>query len=231
MWGVWVVGSEFRFSRRSLIAALALLGPELAGCSSSTLSDSWSFASLLSGSTVAGNANASAPGLSLPANFECPSVQVRNGAATLAANANPTEPTAMNLKYQVTINTTARECRMGPGNTVSLKIGMQGRVILGPEGGNTTSIDVPLRFAVVEETIDSKVIATKLDRFPVAIPPNDGNVLFSHVSEGLDFPMPKGGYADNYIIYIGFDPAGLEPERKKPAPRPKRPAKPNRPTG
>jgi hypothetical protein len=186
---------------------------------------------MLGGTTVAGNANASAPVLTLPAGFECPSVQVRNGAATLASNANPAEPSAMNLKYQVTIGTTARECRMGPNNTVSLKIGMQGRVILGPEGGGTTSIDVPVRFAVVEETVDSKVIATKLDRFSVTVPPNDGNVLFTHVSEGLDFPMPRGGNAENYIIYIGFDPAGLEPERKKPAPRPKRPARPNRPTG
>jgi len=222
----------FEFRRnRGLSITLAVLGPMLGACSSvPSMPSMTSWSSMFGSSSTAADANASAAS-TLPTNFECPSVQVRNGAATLAANANPTEPTAMNLKYQVTINTTARECRMGPGNTVSLKIGMQGRVILGPEGGNTTSIDVPLRFAVVEETVDSKVIATKLDRFPVTIPPNDGNVLFSHVSEGLDFPMPKGGYADNYIIYIGFDPAGLEPERKKPAPRPKRPAKPNRPTG
>ena len=138
----------------------------------------------------------------------------------------------MNLRYQVTIGTTARECRMGPGNTVSLKIGMQGRVILGPEGAGSTTIDVPLRFAVVREAIDSRVITTKLDRIAVAIPPNDANVLFTHVTEGLDFPLPKGGYIDYYVIYIGFDPAGLEPEPKKPAPKPKpKPAKPIRPTG
>lgn len=180
---------------------------------------------------MAGNANASAPGLSLPSNFECPSVQVRTGAATLTASANPAEPTATNLKYQVTIGTTARECRMGPGNTVLLKVGMQGRVIIGPEGGNTPSITVPLRFAVVHETIDSKVITTKLERFAVTIPPSDNNVLFSHVTEGLDFPMPRGADVDAYIIYVGFDPAGLEPEPKKPAPRQKRPARANRPTG
>ena len=32
-------------------------------------------------------------------------------------------------------------------------------------------------------------------------------MLFSHVSEGLDFPMPRGGDIDTYVIYIGFDPA------------------------
>lgn len=180
------------------------------------------------------NANASAipAAATLPADFDCPQVQVRTGASTLSSSANPAEPTAMNLRYQVTIGTTARECRLGPNNTVSIKVGMQGRVILGPQGGGATSVDVPIRFAVVRETLESQMITTKLDRIAVAIPPNDTNVLFTHVTEGLDFPMPRGAEIDSYIIYIGFDPAGLEPERKKPAPKPKaKSAKSARPTG
>jgi hypothetical protein len=177
----------------------------------------------------ASNANASATTATteLPADFDCPSVQVRNGAAPLTSAANPAEPTALNLRYQVTIGTTARECRKGPNNTLSIKVGMQGRVILGPEGGGTTSIEVPLRFAVVREAIDSQMITTKLDRVPVTVPPNDGNVLFTHVTEGLEFPMPKGGDLDSYIVYIGFDPAGAQPVEKKPKPRQK-PAPKNR---
>ena len=222
--------SEFRFPYRGLIAALALMGPVLGGCTQSQLSDSWGSFAKLAG--TASNANASAAGgPTLPPDFECPPVQVRTGAATLTSSSNPAEPTALNMKYQVTIGTTARECRMGPNNTVSLKVGMQGRVILGPEG-SPGPIDVPLRYAVVRETIDSRVITTKLDRIAVAVPPGDGNVLFSHVTEGLDFPMPRGGEIDYYVIYIGFDPAGAEPEQKKPAPKQKpKPVKPSRPTG
>jgi hypothetical protein len=84
----------------------------------------------------------------------------------------------------------------------------------------------------VQETIDTKVITTKLDRVAVTMPPNDSNVLFSHVSEGMEFAMPRGGDIDSYLIYIGFDPSAAEPERKKPAPklRPKT-AKQSRPTG
>ena len=51
----------------------------------------------------------------------------------------------MNLRYQVTIGGTARECRM-EGGLVSIKVGMEGRVILGPEG-SAGSVDVPLRFS------------------------------------------------------------------------------------
>ena len=181
-----------------------------------------------------GNANASAvPGApALPSNFECPPVQVRTGAATLTSSSNPAEPTALNMKYQVTISTTARECRMGANNMVQVKVGMQGRVILGPDGGNPGTINVPLRFAVVQETIDTKVITTQLDRIAVTMPPNDSNVLFSHVSEGMEFAMPRGGDTDSYLIYIGFDSAAAEPEKKKPAPKPRpKTAKQNRPTG
>jgi len=172
----------------------------------------------------AANANASVATATteLPAGSDCPPVQVRTGASTLTSSANPAEPTAMNLRYQVTIGTTARECRLGPNNTVTIKVGMQGRVIVGPEGAGSNSIDVPLRFAVVRETVESKVITTKLDRISVAIPPSDTNVLFTHVTEGLDFPMPKGGDIDSYVIYIGFDPAGVqEPKKPKGKPAPK----------
>jgi hypothetical protein len=211
------------------MTALALAIPLLGGCSAIP-----SMPSLPSWFTSSGsNANASAAGaLTLPPDFECPSVQVRTGAATLTSSGNPAEPTALNMKYQVTIGTTARECRMGPNNMVQVKVGMQGRVILGPEGGNPGTINVPLRFAVVRETIDTKVIATQLDRVTVMMTPNDSNVLFSHVSEGMAFPMPRGGDVDNYVIYIGFDPAAVEPEHKKPAPRSKpKTAKQSRPTG
>lgn len=220
MCGVGVSG--FGFPRGSLFTASALLIPLLAGCSSLPSVPSMSMPAMPDWFTSAGsNANASAApgGPSLPASFECPSVQVRTGAATLTDSANPGEPSATNLRYQVTITTTARECRLGPGNTVMMKVGMQGRVILGPEGGNVSAVNVPIRFAVVRETVETKVLTTKLDRVPVTIPPNDSNVLFTHVTEGLDFPMPRGNDIDNYLVYIGFDPAGAAPEPKKPAPK------------
>ena len=96
-----------------------------------------------------------APGTPMPLDFDCPSVQVRTGAATLTSSATPGDPSATSLRYQVTIGTTARECRVGaaPG-TVSLKVGMQGRVIVGPAGAGITNIDVPVRFAVVHELVE-----------------------------------------------------------------------------
>jgi hypothetical protein len=221
MFGVGV--SEFFISRRQRSAVLVMLCPLLAGCSSSLSSLSMPSFSSVFGSGAA-SANASAPaGEAPPLNFECPDVQIRPGAATLSASANPAEPTAMNLRYQVSIGTIARECRLLPGNTVSMKVGMQGRVVLGPEGSAGT-VDVPVRFAVVREGVAPKPIATKLDRVSVTVPPDDTNVLFSHVAEGLDFPLPKGNEIDSYVVYIGFDPSAVqEPRRAKPKAPPRRP--------
>jgi hypothetical protein len=59
--------------------------------------------------------------------------------------------------------------------------------------------------------------------------PSDGsNVLFSHVVEGLEFPMPKASELDQYVVYIGFDPVAAQQIDRKKTPPP-RPAKPKRP--
>jgi hypothetical protein len=233
---VGVGGSEFPLRWRRATGAVALLLPLLAGCSA--IPSMPSLPSMPSWFTSSGsNANASAaapnaPGTPMPLDFDCPSVQVRTGAATLTSTATPGDPSATSLRYQVTIGTTARECRVGPApGTVSLKVGMEGRVILGPAGTGIANIDVPVRFAVVREQVETKLIATKLEHIPVTIPPDSGNVLFTHVIEGLDFPIPRGSDLDYYIIYIGFDAANAAPEPRKPAPKRPKAAKPKPPTG
>jgi hypothetical protein len=234
---VGVGGSEFPLRRHRAAGAVALLLPLLAGCSaipsmpSLPSMPSW-FTSSGSNANAQASAAPNAPGTPMPLDFDCPSVQVRTGAATLTSTATPGDPSATSLRYQVTVGTTARECRVGaaPG-TVSLKVGMQGRVILGPAGTGITNIDVPVRFAVVREQIDTKLLSTKLEHIQVTIPPDSGNVLFTHVIEGLDFPIPRDGDLDNYIIYIGFDAASAEPEPRKPSPKRPKAAKPKPPTG
>jgi hypothetical protein len=91
---------------------------------------------------------------------------------------------------------------------------------------------VPLRIAIVQETPGgTHLITTKFIRIPVAIGANDGNATFSHVEQGLTFPVPTPTSAlDDYIAYIGFDPLTAETQDKqkvKPAPKPKTHPKPS----
>jgi hypothetical protein len=63
--------------------------------------------------------------------LECPGVEVRQGASTLAINAPTGEATPMNARYQVSIGQLARECK-ALGGTMTMRIGVQGRILLGP---------------------------------------------------------------------------------------------------
>jgi hypothetical protein len=163
------------------------------------------------------------------ADVNCPRVDVRQGASTLTIGPTADTKAAMSVKYQGTFVRQARECAMVDGNMV-MKIGVEGRVIVGPAGG-PGQVDVPLRIAVVQETPGGmRPITTRFVRVPVVIGPSDGNVPFSHIEEGLSFPLPSATtLLYDYIVYVGFDPLSAQAQdnqKPKPKPRPKLPAKP-----
>ena len=149
-----------------------------------------------------------------PAEVDCPGVDVRQGASTLSITEPGAEAGPMTTRYQVTIGQTARECA-ALGGVMTMKVGVQGRVLLGPAGG-PGQIDVPLRMAVVQEGPNPKTIVSKFYKLAVAIPPGQTSVPYVHIEQDLTFPMPRGADFDAYIVYVGFDPASLntKPERK-----------------
>ena len=110
---------------------------------------------------------------------------------------------------------------MQPGaGTVHMRVGVQGRVIVGPAGAPAQA-EVPLRYAVVREGVEPKTIVTKFRRFPVPIPPGNTNVEFTDIEEDLSFPLPSVNELQAYVVYIGFDDVGRPHQR--PAPRRKSP--------
>jgi hypothetical protein len=167
---------------------------------------------------------------------DCPLIDIRQGASTLTIPPPPPDGTneAMSLKYQGDFVRAARECRIVNGQIV-MKIGVQGRIIVGPAGG-PGQVDVPLRIAVLNAPASgSKLIITRLIRIPVTIG-NEGNVAFTHIEDNLAFPLPSSAELNSYIVYIGFDPVGAAQEdqaKGKPAAKPKlkRKPNPNAPTG
>lgn len=143
---------------------------------------------------------------------DCPGVEVRQGASTLAVNTPGAEASPMNTRYQVTIGQIARECA-ALGGVMTMKVGVQGRVLLGPAGG-PGQVDVPLRLAVVEEGPDPRAVLSKFARLTVSVPPGQTAVPFMHVEQDMTFPMPRGNALEAYVVYVGFDPVGQKPERK-----------------
>ena len=155
-----------------------------------------------------------------PAEVDCPSVAVRQGAATLSITEPGAEAGPMTTRYQVSIGQMARECA-ALGGVMTMKVGVEGRVLLGPAGG-PGQIDVPIRMAVVQEGPNPKTVLSKFYKLAVAIPPGQTSVPFMHVEQDMSFPMPRGGDLDAYIVYVGFDPLSLSTRPERPAKKPKK---------
>ena len=136
-------------------------------------------------------------------------MDVRAGASTVQVMATAKDPNPGALRYQLSISRAARECAIAAG-TMTMKVGVQGRVILGPAGA-AGQVDVPLRLAVVREGVDPKTIWTKFYKILVALPPGQSNVPFTYVEENVAFPVPAAGELDAYVVYIGFDQAMQQP--------------------
>ncbi len=156
---------------------------------------------------------------------DCPVVQVRFGASTLAIAAKDQEPTAADLRYQASFNRLARQCTL-IGTTLNVKVGVEGRVVVGPAGA-PSQVDIPLRYAVVQEGISPKTITTKFKRFAVAMPPGETNVTFTDIEQELNFPLPSLAQLQAYVIYVGFDEIGDRPPPKAPRKPAKKSARPS----
>jgi len=135
---------------------------------------------------------------------DCPGVDVRTGAGTLANAAKTADPTANDLRYQLTFIELARQCVVDGTGTVRMRVGVQGRAVVGPAGA-PPQVTAPIRYAVVQEGVQPKTIVTKLRRVPVTL--GSGNVVFTDIEDDLSFPLPPIDQLQRYVVYVGFDEA------------------------
>ena len=90
----------------------------------------------------------------------------------------------------------ARECSVN-GGVITARIGIQGRVIAGPAGA-PSSVQVPIRVAVVQGGVSEKTIATKAYRTTVTM--RGGSEPFTLVAEDLPMaPLRRVGDATSSI--------------------------------
>lgn len=177
-----------------------------------------------SGSPGAGTSGAGTaavvPGDADPSDFTCPPIQVRAGAAAWQV----TEPQDGGVRYQATLGQFSRECRFTAPD-MNMRVGIQGRVLLGPKGG-PGKLTVPIRLAVVEEGPAPKTVWTKFYSVPVEVGERVMQVDFGLVADDVNFPRPTPALSERYIVYVGFDPQGKE---EKPARQQRPPAQATRP--
>ncbi len=131
----------------------------------------------------------------------CPQVVVLEGTAASQAYAG-TPPSSANLRYQYALDDTARECTL-EGDQLAIKIGVAGKVLLGP-AGSPGAFSVPVRMAVLRER-DNLPIVSKLYRAAVTVAAGQTGADFTIVSEPLRVPFIQDRAEDDYTIKVGLD--------------------------
>lgn len=153
--------------------------------------------------------------------FTCPSIQVRGGAGSWQVTESGAEG---GVRYQATLGQFARECRY-TSPEMNMRIGIQGRVLLGAKGG-PGKVSVPIRLAVVKEGPVPESVWTKFYSVPVEIGPGVMQVDFGLVADDVNFPRPDPATLEKYVVYVGFDPQGAATAERPARPRPAQQARP-----
>ncbi|MCW6507496.1 hypothetical protein [Lichenifustis flavocetrariae] len=148
----------------------------------------------------------SAPLPQTEATVECPTIEVQDGTASIRTYAGA--QTNENVRYGFSLGDIARECSKN-GDRLVLKVGAEGRVLLGPVGAPGT-FAVPIRIAVRNDATD-KVEYSALARVSASVSAGSNEAGFTYVSE--PFSVPFVAHPDeDYVILVGFDQAGSGPK-------------------
>lgn len=129
----------------------------------------------------------------------CPSVDVFEGGSAMRVGS-----------AQISIGELARECAVNDQDkSVSVKVGVEGRVLLGP-GGAGGRFTAPVRINI---KVGDRILATRTRTVSVAIPPGEAQAFFNVVEEGFVVPNQ---FARDYEIEVGLAGGrGAAPARSK----------------
>ncbi len=144
--------------------------------------------------------------------LNCPYVDVREGSAAHRVYAG--QPAGSAVRHQFSIADVARECRV-VGDQLVIKVGIEGRVLLGPAGA-PSSFTVPVSVAVRNEA-NGQFVASRAYRVAATIASGASNTTFSLVTEEISVPFKSLAANEDYQILVGFDGASSAagPDRRR----------------
>lgn len=151
---------------------------------------------------------------SQPADSEppyCPTVTVPEGGAAIQVYGGRGGDGA-NLRHQITLGRVARECNRLQDGTLSVKVGVEGQVLLGPVGA-PGRFEAPVSFAI---KAGGKAIIARQRRVTVQVPAGQAQGLFSLVEDNLIVPAAM---SQNYDIEVrlGAAPKAVAPPKGRKA--------------
>ncbi|MEX0853054.1 MAG: hypothetical protein WD036_07205 [Bauldia sp.] len=131
----------------------------------------------------------------------CPPVEIRAGTEALVKYEPDHEGEQPYVQHQGSITKTARECHAIAADTLTIKLGVAGRVVAGPKGG-AGEVVLPLRVAVVKQH-GGTVLYTEEFKVPVTVAAPAFSANFSQVID--DIVLNLAPEDRDLIVYVGFD--------------------------
>jgi hypothetical protein len=141
--------------------------------------------------------------------IDCPSVDVAESGAAIRSYGGGRTGEYEALRHQISIGNVARECAVQEDGSVRLRVGVQGRVLIGPAGGSGGRFDAPVTVVVRN---NSQVFAQRARRVAVSVPSGDTQGSFTVVEDGITIPASVG---DNFEIIVGLGAAPAETRRRR----------------
>jgi hypothetical protein len=151
-----------------------------------------------------------------PEDLDCPQVEVEDGAASTRVGG----PENSAVRYQFDIVDTARECDP-QGAQFALKVGVSGRLLIGPAGSPGAYSTVMK--VLVRREVDQKTAFEKTYKVEANTAGGD-QAAYQVVTEPIVLPLTRPQLNDDYSIFVGFENGrnvALERPRHKHKPKPK----------
>ncbi len=126
----------------------------------------------------------------------CPPIDVPEGGAAIQASGG---------RSQITLGQVARECTPRADGSVSVKLGIEGRALLGPSGA-PGRFEAPIFIAIKR---NGAVVASRARRVAVTIPSGSAQGAFAIVEDGVVVPAAA---AKDYDIEVGLGGGARTPK-------------------
>jgi hypothetical protein len=140
----------------------------------------------------------------------CPPVIIRAGTEAMSLYEKGHEAEPDYVRFLGSIGKTARECHRD-GDTLSMKVGVSGRVVAGPKGAAGT-VTLPLRVAVAKQIGGAKgALYSQLFKIQVPVSPPTLGADYSQVFDQVSVKIGPDDH--DLIIYVGFDEGGKKKDK------------------
>lgn len=133
--------------------------------------------------------------------IECPPVSIAPGGAALRIGAGASSE---GVRSQITVTDVVRECARAADGGVIMKVGAEGRVLVGP-AGSAGSLGATLS---IEARKGDQVLARRNARVGATVPSGQAQAGWVHVEQGVAIPGSAFRTSGDIDVFVTLNPPG-----------------------